>query len=460
MDTTRSGPILPVLFIGVLMGALDIAVIGPAFPAIKATFGTNERTLTWLLSIYVLMNLIGTPLMSRLSDLYGRRTIYIVSIALFAVGSLVVAASLSIGMAIGGRALQGFGAGGIFPVASAVIGDVFPEEKRGFALGVLGAFFGLAFVIGPVIGGVLLLVSWRLIFIVNIPIALVIIFWALEILPSVRAKGLKHFDWPGLLILILMVGSLAWGINRIDTGHLFQSIMSAQVFPYLAAPWALLPIFLEVESRRSYPLLPLRLFRSRQIVLAELLSFGTGIGEASLIFIPSLVVSHFAISSSRASFALLPPIVAMALGSLLAGKLVDVVGSKPVILSGTALWAIGMFSLGFTDAKWAAFLLSTILIGIGISAPLGAPLRYIMLNAAREEDRAIAQGMGSEFASMGQLLCSAFFGALLGSSTGGKSGYAVAYFIISLVVFGLVILSFFLKSAAEEKMAAFEDSDT
>src|SRR5512137_1275402 len=176
-DNTRNR-VLMVLFLGVLMGALDIAIVAPALPSIQKFFGVGDRLLTWTFSIYVLFNLIGTPLMAKLSDTYGRRSVYVLDVTLFALGSLIVALSPQnmFSVVLVGRALQGLGAGGIFPVASAVIGDTFPIEKRGSALGLIGAVFGLAFLIGPILGGVLLgLFGWRSLFLVNLPIAAVVI---------------------------------------------------------------------------------------------------------------------------------------------------------------------------------------------------------------------------------------------------------------------------------------------
>src|SRR5512141_1340701 len=154
--------VLLVLFLGVLMGALDIAIVGPALPTLRATFAIDDRAAAWIFTTYVLFNLVSVPLMAKLSDAFGRRTIYVVDVALFALGSLIVSLSPSLPVLLAGRAVQGFGAGGIFPVASAVIGDTFPPEKRGSALGLIGAVFGVAFMIGPIVGGVLLkYASWH-----------------------------------------------------------------------------------------------------------------------------------------------------------------------------------------------------------------------------------------------------------------------------------------------------------
>jgi hypothetical protein len=155
-EEKKRNNILAVLFVGVLMGALDIAIVGPALPAIKEAFQVNDRLLAWMVTIYILFNLVGTMLMAKLSDIFGRRIVYVADVAIFAVGSLIVSLSPGFTVILIGRAIQGFGAGGIFPVASAVIGDTFPPEKRGQALGLIGAVFGIAFIIGPILGSLLL----------------------------------------------------------------------------------------------------------------------------------------------------------------------------------------------------------------------------------------------------------------------------------------------------------------
>lgn len=163
MTTSKGGAslklVLTVLFLGVLMGALDIAIVGPALPALRGWFEVDDRAGAWIFTIYVFMNLLGAPLMSKLSDRYGRRPAYMLAVGLFALGSAVAAAAPSFLVLLIGRALQGIGAGGIFPVASAVVGDSFPPERKGFALGMIGAVFGLAFIIGPILGALLLTIS-------------------------------------------------------------------------------------------------------------------------------------------------------------------------------------------------------------------------------------------------------------------------------------------------------------
>jgi len=130
MDKQKNGRIMAILFAGVLLGAMDIAIVGPAMPLIRAQFAVDDRSLSWIFTIYILFNLVGTPLMARLSDILGRKAVYTASIVAFALGSAGVAVSGGFGFLIAARGLQGLAAGGFMPVASAVIGDVYPPEKR------------------------------------------------------------------------------------------------------------------------------------------------------------------------------------------------------------------------------------------------------------------------------------------------------------------------------------------
>ncbi len=449
-DNRTRNRILLVLFLGVLMGALDIAIVGPALHSIKTAFGVDDRLLAWTFTIYVLFNLIGTPLMAKLSDLFGRRAVYVADVALFALGSLAVALSSSFPMLLAGRALQGFGAGGIFPVASAVIGDTFPPEKRGGALGLIGAVFGLAFIIGPILGGVLLMAGWQWLFIVNLPVALVVIGMGLRLLPATRTASRKAFDWQGMAALSLALAALTYGINQIDTAHFGASLLSLQVWPFLLLALLLALVFWQIERRAADPILRLSLFGARQVVLANALSAGAGLGEAGLVFMPPLAAAALGMTSSTASFMLMPVVLAMSVGSPLAGRFLDRLGSKTVVLAGAALLALGMVVLSQGASSLALFIVAGALIGLGLSALLGAPVRYIMLNEAPATDRTAAQGAITLFTSIGQLISGAAVGAVAASQGGGSAGYSAAYLVIGGVAVVLTLLALGLKGRAAE----------
>ena len=453
-DKTRN-QILLVLFLGVLMGALDIAIVAPALPAIQHFFVVGDRVLTWTFTIYVLFNLIGTPLMAKLSDMFGRRSIYILDVVLFGFGSLIVAlspANLFATLLIG-RALQGFGAGGIFPVASAVIGDTFPPEKRGGALGLIGAVFGLAFLVGPILGGIIMTVTtWQWLFIINLPIAVVVIVMSWRLLPSQRPETRRSFDWPGMLSLGLLLSAFAYGLNQIDTANFLGSLFSLAVWPFLLAAIVLLAIFINIEKKAADPVLRLSLFSSRQSVLASALSAGAGIGEVSMVFIPALALAAMpdVVNKHTASYLLMPVVLALAVGSPLVGRMLDKFGSRMVVSVGTVLLALGALMFGIWNSALWMFIIAGITIGLGLSALLGAPVRYIMLNEAPESERTSAQGAIAIFTSIGQLISSALVGAIAASAGGGVSGYSAAYLAIGGMAVVLVVLTLGLKNRQDE----------
>ncbi len=438
--------LLLLLFVGVLMGALDIAIVGPALPAIQHQFGLDERSVAWMFSVYVLFNLAGTPLMAKLADSYGRRTIYILDIALFAVGSLVVALAPSFIWLIIGRAIQGFGAGGIFPVASAVIGDIFPPEKRGRALGLIGAVFGIAFIIGPMLAGVLLLISWHWLFLINIPIALIVIWMSVVLMPNTRNTEPKPFDWAGIILLIMIITTLSFGFNQINSSDIIRSLLSPMVWPFLLATLILLPLYRLSERRAQDPILRIQLLGSRQVMIVCLLALGAGITESAVVFVPPYLVASFGVSNSQASFMLVPVVLSMAIGAPLAGRSLDRFGSRTVLMTGTTLLTLGMLYLAFKGNVLFHFYFSASMVGIGMGFLVGAPLRYIMLNESQANERASAQGALRLFTGIGQLLGAVLVGAVASSHGGGAAGLRIAYMMTGAMSLLLLLSTFGLKS--------------
>lgn len=455
MTDKKRNQLLLVLFLGVLMGALDIAIVAPALPAIQGFFQISDRALAWTFTIYVLFNLIGTPLMAKLSDMFGRRSIYMLDVVLFGIGSLIVALSPTylFGGLLLGRALQGLGAGGIFPVASAVIGDTFPPDKRGGALGLIGSVFGLAFLVGPILGGIIMSVTtWQWLFIVNLPVALIVIWMGWKLLPSEHPDTHAAFDWAGMITLGALLSAFAYGLNQIDTKNFAGSFFSLDVLPFILLAIVLLFVFIKIENKSDDPVLQLTLFKSRQSVLASVLSAGAGIGEVGMVFIPALAIAALpgVVDEHTSSYLLMPIVIALGIGSPVSGRMLDKFGSKVVVTAGTILLALGTLMLGLWNSSLLDFIISGTIIGLGLSALLGAPVRYIMLNEAPESQRTSAQGAIVVFTSVGQLISSALVGAIAASAGGGVGGYGAAYFTIGVLSVLLVLLAFGLKSRQQE----------
>ncbi len=439
--------ILVTLFLGVLMAALDIAILGPAIPAIRSTFALDDRSAAWILNAFVLLNLVGVPVMSKMADVWGRRKIFLLDIGLFATGGVVVALSPSFGVLLVGRGLQGLAASGIFPVAAAVVGDLFPEEKRGRTLGILGAVFGVAFIIGPLLAGVMLLAGWRWLYASYLPLALIVGLLALRTLPKLERKSAHPFDRFGVGILAGMLLALAYGITWIDAGNLAGSLSDPRVYVSFLVAVFLLPLFIRQEKRAVDPVIRIHIFKNRQIAITSILAIGAGLNEAAFIFFPTLAVIGFGVSMSTASFMLLPLVFAVAIGSPLGGWLLDRLGSRFLIVLSNSMLVAGMAIIGIWLRSEMSFYAGSILIGLGLAGVMGSGLSYILLRESRPEDRTVSQGLITLFISIGQIVGGALVGAIAVSRGGTAEGYGTAFVGISLVTIVLTILSLRLKGA-------------
>ncbi len=451
MKKNSDKTILAILFTGVLIGALDIAIVGPAIPSIETTLNVEPRVLGWIFSIYVLFNLVGVSFFARLSDIFGRRNIYIVSLLLFGLGSIVVSFSRDYTALLLGRAIQGFGASGIFPVASAVVGDIFPKEKRGRILGLIGAVFGLAFLIGPIIAGVLLkYFEWTSLFLINIPIVIILIAASFKYLPQTKVQASGLFDWKGILTLGLLLATFTYGINNLESENFFQSMLSLRVLPFLAASFVFLVLNFFIERSADNPVIKLSYLKNRQFVLAGTIAIATGILQSSFVFIPNFAVGVFEINTSEASFMLVPLVLATAFGSPVFGRLIDLYGSRLIIILGLILAGVGFFLLHRVIESKILFYVSGALIGLGLSVLSGSSLRYIMLNEASAVDRAVTQGMLTIFISLGQLTGASLIGVIIAQAS-DMTGYRNVFLYQAILLILILASAFFLKSHAREK---------
>ena len=443
-DAAPPRRLLGVLFLGTLMAALDIALVAPALPALREAFGVDARAASWVFTAFVLANLGGLPLAAALSDRLGRRAVYLGAVALFAAGSLGVAlteaAPWGWGGLLGWRVVQGLGASGIFPVASAVVGDAFPPETRGRAVGVLGAVFGVAFLVGPIVGGVVLATaSWPWLFALNLPLAAAVFALSARALPSARAAAPRPLDVPGIGLLTGSVVLLAVGLNRIDAAAALASLASPRVWPFLLGAAAGVPLLMRAERRAAAPLLRPSLLASRQVRIACALAVGAGLAEATFVFLSAYAVAAFGVTKAGGSYLLLPLVAAVAVGSPVAGRLLDRVGSRRVVVAGAGALAAG---LGVVAAGWglAAHVAGTVVTGLGLSGLLGSSLSYILLNESEASERAVAQGLITVFISVGQLTGGAVIGAVAASAAEAEAGYRAAFAIVAVAVAALALL--------------------
>lgn len=443
--------IITVLFIGVLMGALDISIVGPAIPSIEQTIQIDPEQISWIFTIYILFNLLGISLFAKLSDIYGRAGIYAISILIFGIGSLIVALSNNYTIMLSGRAVQGFGSSGILPVASAVIGDIFPPEKRGRMLGLIGAVFGVAFILGPIIAGVILtFTKWHVLFLLNIPIAVFLVYASLRTLPRKRSAEETHIDWLGIITLGLSLGALTLAINLINIKDYLADLRNWQLWALFGFAVVMLLYYIYHELNTKDPVLNIRYFKSRQISTAAFLALGTGFFQAFFIFLPRLAVQIWDMTPATASFMIIPLVMASAIGSPLFGRLIDKLGTRIVIMIGLILITSGML-IGMTETTskiW--FYIAGAFTGLAFSILSGPALRYILLNETSSRERAASQAVITIFISTGQIVNATIIGAIIGSYQDPVKGYSNSFGFLAIISVILLAMSFRLKKREVE----------
>ncbi|WP_396435266.1 MFS transporter [Limnohabitans sp.] len=442
------GRLVQVLFIGVFMAALDTAIVGPVLPALREAFGVDNRSAGLLTTVFSLSSLCSTALMAYFSDRHGRRPVYLTSVALFAIGSVCIAAAPDYDLLLVGRAIQGIGAGGIAPVASAVIGDVFSAERRGRILGLIGATHGMAFVLGPPLATLLTsTLGWRWLFLVNLPVALLVLWWGARSLPSQRASAAPgQIDLAGITCTLLFLLCLVLGISRMA-----DSATGVLLWPwFLAVSGALLLALVLIEKRQAQALIPINLFANRQLACAFVLTLGVGFSMGGIVFLTSIATLAYGISVESAGLALLPLVLCSMVGSMAAGRLLNRLGARSMVIFGFGSLTLGYLQSAVPQTGLTAFLIASVLIGMGVGVVVSGALRTIAMDEAPLAQRGSAQGLMTIFNAVGTLLAVTCISAMADFEGGELAGFGHAYLALALSMLVMLVVAFGLKRKSSE----------
>ena len=449
LDTKTRNLILVLFLIGVFMGSLDTGIIGPVLPSIEQSFNLTSRESSWIFTLFVIAFMIGSPVMAKFSDFYGRKKIFILDVLLFGIGSCLIAFSMNIRLIFLGRIIQGFGCGGIFPVGGAFIGDAFPLEERGKALGILGSVFGISAIGGPLVGAALIPYGWNWCFTINIPISIFLIIFAWYILPELEDERKLKIDYLGIIILSLLAIFLSYGLNQIDSSNFISSLLSMNVLPFLVLFIVFIPIFLKIEKRAEESIVPIQMLKNKEMAIACIETLCYGIIYSSAIFIPSLVILSMGLSDQYASLMLIPILGANAVAAPILGKILDSTGSRKIMAIGTFLLAIGLIAIVLYPSNLIFFIIAGCLIGVGMVTIIGAPLRYIVLSEAKPTERGAGQAIVNMLSSAGQLIGGALIGGIIASFS-GIAGYKISLILAAVIAFIGFLFTLKLKSRDEQ----------
>ncbi len=415
--------IVGAVMLGLFLSALDQTVVGTALPTIVTDLGGNS-VYVWVVTAYLLTSTVTVPVYGKLSDIFGRKLMLILGISLFLVGSALSGLSQNMGELIAFRGLQGLGAGALFPISLAVIGDLFTPRERGKYQGFFGAVFGVAFLVGPFLGGFITdNISWHWVFYVNVPIGIVALAVIGIILPNHRSDGPRpKIDFLGTAVFTAAVVPLLVGLTEkglTNTSGQAVGWITWQVGGLLALSAVLSVVFVLIEARVPEPIVPLDLFRIRTYWSSQaamfLLSFAFFIG---VIFLPRYYQASRGISATASGYMLWPLLVGLMGTSILAGLIISRTGRYKWMLVGAMVVAgVGMLlmtQLSATTPDWTLWAWMLIM-GVGIGPSMSA-YTVVVQNAVPQRLIGVATSNLTFFRQVGGSIGLAVAGTYLASS--------------------------------------------
>jgi EmrB/QacA subfamily drug resistance transporter len=413
--------ILFMVMIGVFLAALDQTVVGTALPRIITDLGGNDLY-TWAFTAYLLTSTISGPLYGKLSDLFGRRPIFLFGIGIFMVGSLLAGLSQEMWHLIGARGIQGLGAGALFPIALAVIGDLFSPSERGRYQGLFGAVFGLSVLIGPAIGGLLTdTVGWPFVFFFNLPIGAVVFYVVWRNLPSYHLGGDKPvIDYVGAALFTAALVPILIGLTNKQSADWTDPIVGGLILVGLVIGL----IFLVAESRAREPIVPLELFRIRSFSISVAAFFLASFGFlAAVVFLPRWFQVVNGSSATESGYQILPLLGGLIISATAAGQLVARTGRyKALIFVALVSMAAGLWLLTNlrADTPIPLVWLWMFITGIGVG-PSFAVFTLIVQNSVPVERLGTATSNLTFFQSVGGTIGLAITGTIFGTTLAAEA---------------------------------------
>lgn len=397
---------------GMFLAALEATIIGTAMPTVVAALGGLAH-FSWVFSAYLLTSTVTVPLWGKLSDLYGRRLFYQIAVAIFLVGSVLSGMSQSMTQLIAARALQGLGAGGLVPLGMTIIGEIFTIQERARMQGLFSGVWGLSSVVGPLVGGFITdQLSWRWVFYINVPFGIAAAAIIGMSMTRSKLQQRPSIDYLGATVLTAAVTLLMLVLVEGDSP---AALLHPRNIVLLVAVILLIFWFVRIERTAAEPIIPLELFRNKVVSLAMVIGFFAGVAMFGAIsFVPLYAQGSRGVSATAAGSMLTPLMLAWVTSSVVGGRLLLKVGSRPLVIAGLVAMVAGFVGLTLarhtTPMSILAFELVIIGIGLGLTM---LTLLIAVQHAVPREQLGIATSLNQFFRSIGGAMGVAVLGAML-----------------------------------------------
>ncbi|HEX6683332.1 MAG TPA: MDR family MFS transporter [Candidatus Limnocylindrales bacterium] len=406
--------------VGMFLAALDQTIVGTALPTIVGDLG-GATHISWVVTAYLLAETIATALAGKLGDLFGRKLLFQVCVAIFIIASIFCGLAQTMQWLIIARGAQGLGAGGMMVTSMALIADYIPLRERGKYQGALGAVFGVVTVVGPLLGGLFTdHLTWRWAFYVNVPIGIALMIFCYFAMPTLKPTSRPIIDYLGIGVIAAASTCL---ILMTSWGGVEYPWSSPVIIGLGVAGVALLALFVLVELRAKEPMLPMRLFRNQVFTLCGVLSFIVGFAMfGALTFLPTFMQYVEGVSATESGLRLMPMVFGLIITSIASGTIVGRTGQYKIFpILGGLVSAVGMFLLSRMDATtplWETSLYLFVLgLGLGLSMQV---LTIVVQNTVPYHDLGVATSGVTFMRTLGSSFGVALFGTVYSNSLSGQ----------------------------------------